>query len=404
MSNTGKKVYDLKNLRAAKIGEAEKALAGGDGAAYEAAIADVKNFNMEIEQHEALIAEQGRFNDGDSKFESLAQTQAQKREDDMAKSRLERLTSGNEYVNAFATAMKRGSSPDKRNDEDLAPLYNAMTQGEGDGEAGGFLVPIDVINRIRELRRDFVSLDTLLSHEQVYTSSGSRVIEKEGEVVVATPVSELAPTPTLSGPRFKPIEYKVLTYRKMLEVSNELINDEAAGLMAYLAKYLERIERNTNNAKFISLLSQAKVNEEAIQGFGDLKRVLNTLLDPALSTGATILVNQNGFNYLDQLEDATGRGLLQPDPTNLTRHSILGRRVVAVGNKFMPDAADGATRISIGHFGEFATKFSRVGFNIASTNIGAGAFENFGYQIRLAFRMDQRVVDNEAIVNGLINY
>ncbi|MGQ0455225.1 phage major capsid protein [Bacillus sp. SS-TM] len=31
------------------------------------------------------------------------------------------------------------------------------------------------------------------------------------------------------------------------------------------------------------------------------------------------MTNQDGFNYLDQLEDKDGRPLLQPDPTNPTR-------------------------------------------------------------------------------------
>lgn len=49
-----------------------------------------------------------------------------------------------------------------------------------------------------------------------------------------------------------------------------------------------------------------------------IKKVLNVELDPAISVLSTIIVNQDGFNYLDALKDDNGRPLLMPDPTNAT--------------------------------------------------------------------------------------
>ena len=64
-------------------------------------------------------------------------------------------------------------------DEKHKVLYDALTIAGGSpaGEDCGFLVPEDIDNTIRELRRDFSPLADLFNVEAVSSNSGWRVVD-----------------------------------------------------------------------------------------------------------------------------------------------------------------------------------------------------------------------------------
>ncbi|PEQ57037.1 phage major capsid protein, partial [Bacillus cereus] len=76
-----------------------------------------------------------------------------------------------------------------------------------------------------------------------------------------------------------------------------------------------------------------KLTKVDLKDYNRLKTTLNVTLDPAFVAAANIFTNQDGFNYLDQLEDKNGRPLLQPDPTNPTRKLFAGKPVIVLSNK-----------------------------------------------------------------------
>ncbi|MGR5861838.1 phage major capsid protein [Bacillus pacificus] len=68
---------------------------------------------------------------------------------------------------------------------------------------------------------------------------------------------------------------------------------------------------------------------------------------------ANIFTNQDGFNYLDQLEDKNGRPLLQPDPTNPTRKKLFsGKPVIVLSNKTIATDKDGKAPFIVGDLKE----------------------------------------------------
>ena len=74
-----------------------------------------------------------------------------------------------------------------------------------------------------------------------------------------------------------------------------------------------------------SLMWETKGKEVVISTIDSLKDVFNVGLDPAITTGAMVIANQNGYNYLDKLKDKDGKYILQPNPTQPTQMMLFGK-------------------------------------------------------------------------------
>ena len=319
------------------------------------------------------------------------------------KSRKE-MRASNEYARAFCYAIRNGISPRKgRADERCKILYDAMTEGGGDpaGEDGGFLVPVDIDNTIHELRRELNPLAELFSVETVTAPTGWRVIDTAPSSAMPS-IDEMGTVANNSDqPLFGKVTYALAKYGLRIPISNELMNDEAANLMAYLGRWFAKKLILTENSLLITALGtpSTALTTGSIEADAAIKTILNKTLDPALSRSAVILTNQTGFDALDQLVDLNGRGLLQPDPTNATMMKMFGRRVVAVSDAQLPNLSTNSyAPFYIGDFREFATLFSKDGFEVASTDIGGDAWAKDSTEVRGIARLCVSKFDTAAVV------
>ncbi len=317
------------------------------------------------------------------------------------KSRKE-MRGSNEYARAFCYAIRNGISPRKgRADERCKILYDAMTEGGGDpaGEDGGFLVPIDIDNTIRELRRELNPLAPLFGEETVTAPTGWRVIDT-APTSGFTAVDELGTVPSDDQPAFAKVSYSLAKYGLILPISNELMKDEDANLMAYISRWGAKKLVLTENCILITLLKTLAASA-LVTGTetpeASIKRILNKSLDPAISASAVIITNQDGFDALDQLVDLNGRGLLQPDPTNATLYRMFGRRVVAVSSAQLPNTSN-KPEFFIGDFKEFGTLFRKEGLEVASTDIGGDAWATDSTEVRGIARLCVSKFDASAAV------
>ena len=133
--------------------------------------------------------------------------------------------------------------------------------------------------------------------------------------------------------------------------------------------------------------------------YSDIKKALNVTLDPAISSRSTIFTNQDGFNFLDLEVDGNARPILQPDPTSPTNKMFAGRKVVVLSNVILPSVGTLAP-VLVGDMKEVVTLFDREAMSLASTNIGAGAFEKNQTKVRAITREDIKTIDAEAMVYG----
>lgn len=320
-----------------------------------------------------------------------------------------------EYAKAFASAIRSGvklRAGQRSGSEEHRILYDALTIAGGSGADGGFLVPTDMDTSIRELMRDMRPLRDLVSVEYVSTNSGWRVTDKaptKGFTKLASEVPT-AGVPKDDQPSFARVGYSLDTYGLRIPVSNELLADETAGLMAYLSRYFAKklvITENTLILAELNKLSAETITPTAKGGdtLSVLKAVLNVTLDPAISAISKIVTNQSGYNYLDGLLDESGRPLLQPDPTTGTPMIFGGHPVVVVSDALLPNRSSSGSYypLYIGSGEQYMTLFTRAPLEVASTDIGGDAWASNATEVRGIVRLDTAVFDDKAMAKREIH-
>ncbi len=405
-----RKLYDLKNKRAGLLAEAKADLDKKDLEGYQAKMAEIKTMNAEIEAMEDLAAEEGRFDDGDKDATFRAQVLENQKEEALKLSALDAARRGNEYVNAFAAALKNGVPVRAVGQhEELAPLAAALTIGGGTpaGSDGGFLVPVEFDNMIHLKLKEFVRLADYFNLETVSGFTGWRAVETTAGRKPLPLIGENTAIGENDQPSFRKVEYTIKKYGDRIAVSQELLEDNTAGLLQYIADWFVPRVVLTENSLLLGLLAGLKAeNFTAGQEVKELKSVLNKGLNTAISRNAVLLTNGSGYDFLDQLEDKNGRGLLVPNPADPDVYRFKGRPVVMADADLIPGrtvTASGATKgdydpVYVGYFRAFGTLFQRKALEFATTNIGGSAWTNDTTELRGIVRMDAQKVDEGAAV------
>lgn len=259
---------------------------------------------------------------------------------------------------------------------------------------GGLLIPKDQETRVIELARDYSSLRDLVTVEPVTTLTGSRVIEVDGEFEAFAEVTEGSQVGDTTNGQFKNVPYSIKTYGGILPIPNNLLNDSVA-LLENISKWFAKKKVATENKLIFDAINT--LSKTAMTGIDDIKTALNLTLDPAISKSAVIVTNQTGLNELDKLKDTDGKYLLQPNPTKETESMIKGKPVFVFSDKVIKNDTTKAPVI-IGNLKAFLTLFDRQALSLASTSIGAGAFETNSTKMRGLLRMDTQKMDEKAVV------
>jgi HK97 family phage major capsid protein len=315
-----------------------------------------------------------------------------------------------EYMNEWWSAFRNGVTPknlfQNGGAERFPRLSNALTESGGSpaGEDGGFLNPVDFDNMIHELMRKYVDLAAYFNTEPVNTLTGWRVIE---QFAAASPLTETTVELAVKAdgeegesPKFNKVDFSLREFSDFLRVGNNLMSDTPVNLMRYLAGWFSKKVILTNNSLILTLINA--ITGTAVADYKTtltaIKTVLNKTLDPAFSASASIFTNQSGLDLLDQLDDGTGRPLLQPDPTSATAFRIKGRPVIHLSDAHWANMT-GPTRarIAIGDGSEYATLFNRPGFEFASTNVGGNAWRSNSTEVRGIARLDCEAMDTGAM-------
>lgn len=183
-------------------------------------------------------------------------------------------------------------------------------------EDGGLIIPQDIQTKINELKRQFDSLEQYVTIEPVVTRSGSRVLEKNADMVPFAEVQEMGEIPDTDNPKFTSLSYNIKDYAGILPISNTLLADTDQNLMNYIARWFAKKSIVTRNSLILNIVNA--ISKTEFENTDSIKRALNVTLDPMISQSSIVLTNQDGFNYLDLLKDGNGQYLLQPNPANPT--------------------------------------------------------------------------------------
>lgn len=383
-----REMRELQQKLAAAEQAARLAIGEGNVEAAEKHMEDVRALRKQIEMLEELEAE--------AKREAEAARPASERRDEREfESR---------YTEVFLKAVRR-----RRLSADDLEVINAymqpfravMHQGgvgtDPDGDSS-LVVPQDIQTRINEVIRSFVDLSEVIRRETVNTLSGSRVLEKDEDMTPLAVVNEFGQIGETDNPKFIGISYQLVKRAGFLPLTNELLADSDQNLIAYVSDWIGRKVVVTRNTLIAGLLSG--MTPQTITDHGGLRKILNVDLDPAISASATILTNQDGFNWLDEQEDDQGRPLLQPDPTQPTRMLYKGRPIVVVANRFLPSrvATNTFAPFYVGNLRQLAVLFTRGVFELASTREGGEAWRRDTTEMRVITRDDVKFWDTGAAV------
>ena len=213
-------------------------------------------------------------------------------------------------------------------------IQNALSSTTG--EDGGYLIPVDQQVAVKELMREFKSLDELVNIETVSTLTGSRNIEKDAEFTPFANLTEGNSIADTDTPKFVNLTYSIKDYAGIMPVPNNLLAD-AKGLESHLMKWLARKNVATRNSIITALL--ATLTKSAVTGIDSVKTILNVTLDPAIADKSYIIMNQDSFNKFDQMKDNDNRPLLQVSPTDPTKKLIAGKEIKVYSNKTLATRA-----------------------------------------------------------------
>ncbi|WP_144469078.1 phage major capsid protein, partial [Bacillus pumilus] len=91
------------------------------------------------------------------------------------------------------------------------PEFRAMS-GKNE-EDGGILIPEDISRTIKELKREQLhQLEQYVTVEPVATRSGSRMLEKNGDMTPFLDIEEMGEIPETDQPKFTKLSYSITDY------------------------------------------------------------------------------------------------------------------------------------------------------------------------------------------------
>ena len=286
----------------------------------------------------------------------------------------------------------------------MRAVRNEGAMTEGTPADGGLIVPQDIQTAINERKRALNPLSALFHVENVTTNTGSRVYDTQ-PTKGFTKVAEMGTISRDDKPAFEQIKYTIEDYALIVPVSNDLLHDTDQNLIAYLSRWLAKKEVITENKLLLSLLTALDASAAAVTEDGALKAIktlINSNLDPMIATSASYLTNQSGFNFLDTLEDAQGRPLLQPNPVQPSQYMLGGRTVHVVSDAVLPNTETTTTPLYVGDFASFGTLFRRQQMQLDSTDVGGNAWNTNSTEVRAITRLDAVTTDDEAVVAAKI--
>ena len=214
--------------------------------------------------------------------------------------------------------------------------------------------------------------------------SGTYPILKKATTRMHT-VAELEKNPALAKPEFTGVDWKVDTYRGAIPISQESIDDADVDLLALISESIGEIKVNTTN--YAMAEAYKTFAPKTIANLDDLKKILNTDLDPAYQVSIT--ATQNFYNLLDTLKDNGGRYLLQDSIISPSGKVVLGNNINVVSDELLGAKGDAKAFVGDSKRGVLFVDRLELGLRWAENDI-------YGQYLQAVMRFDVVVADAKA--------
>jgi HK97 family phage major capsid protein len=280
------------------------------------------------------------------------------------------------------------------NEEEMAFLNIAGTPGqvEATPAKGGYLVPEEQISQLMEFRRAYTQLKNYCSVRTANSNSG-KFPTIGAETGTLTNFDELNSL-NKRDINFGQLTYTIDSYGDIIPVSRELLQDADINLMDVIGQRFARMAVNTENAQIVTQLGT--LTATSVSTYKNLMKALNVDLDPAFYANAKIFTNQDGFQWMSELEDGQHRPLLVPDVAAPDSYRFRGKEVVVLSNNTLEtDTTNSTIPFYIGSMADYIAFFQRKGVEVAVSD-EAGFTQN-ATLVRAIERFGVTAVDSAAM-------
>ena len=246
---------------------------------------------------------------------------------------------------------------------------------------GAVVIPKEILD-IQKVPSDPTQLSAYVNRVAVTSGVGVLpVLAKNTARLVSTP--ELKENPELATLNLKEVDYKAITYRGVLPVSQEMLQD-APEIESVVSEYVTEAKSLTEQAKIGEVLQKAQA--VAVSDVDGIKDAFNTGLS---NYNRMFVVSETFFAEIDKVKDADGRYLLQDSITAPSGKSLLGAPVVIVPDTVLGVA--GEAHAFVGDVKAFAVEALRSDISVQWVDD-----DIFGKKLAVALRADFQVADEEA--------
>lgn len=286
----------------------------------------------------------------------------------------EETRSGKEQTNMEAKIIKNENA--FKNFLMTGEVRDGLTTAEG-----GVVIPKQILD-IQKVPTDPTQLSAYVNRVAVTSGVGVLPVLAKNTARLASTV-ELAENPALATLSLKEVDYKALTYRGVLPVSMEMLQD-APEIESVVATYVAEAKALTEQAKIGEVLQKAKA--VAVADVDGIKDAFNHDL---ANYNRMFVVSESFFAEIDKLKDADGRYLLQDSITAPSGKSLLGAPVVIVADDVLGKA--GEAHAFVGDVKAFAVEALRSDIAVEWQDD-----DIFGKKLAVALRADFKVADADA--------
>lgn len=280
-------------------------------------------------------------------------------------------------------------------DAEAAYVANAVGtpgQAEHTPGKGGYLVPEQSEQTIKEFRRGKIALKDYVNVIPVGTMSGKFPVgtDQNGTLTSFEELNEIVQ----SDITFVQQNWSVLDYGDIIPISNTLLEDTTIDLMKYVGGQFTKKAINTENAQIYALMKSASAKKTGTE-YKAIKTALNKDLDPSIASTARVYTNQSGFDWLDNLEDENKRPLLTVSLTDPSKKLFSGKEIIVLPDALMAQTS-GKYGFYVGDLSEAVNFYDRKGVEVAVSK--EAGFTKNATLMRVVERFDVKSFDTAAVV------
>lgn len=246
---------------------------------------------------------------------------------------------------------------------------------------GAVVIPKEILD-IQTVPNDPTQLASYVNRVAVTSGVGSLPVLAKNTARLAS-TAELAQNPELAKLSLTGVDYKALTYRGVLPVSMEMLQD-APEIESIVSAYVSEAKALTEQYKIGEVLQKAAA--VTVSDIDGIKDAFNKGLS---NYNRMFVVSESFFAEIDKIKDADGRYLLQYSITSPSGKQLLGASVVVVADDVLGKA--GEAHAFVGDVKAFALEAMRSDIAVEWQDD-----DIFGKKLAVALRADWQVADAQA--------